>query len=177
MNLSLILGVLLIAAVPAWAQAQSAATGENAQHETISGDQTQSRPPTAATEDAQGEAIRKAAQEEFEAISDDKAQTKTYCDIVKLKDKIKMAQERGDVQKSTEIARQMSELSRKLDPKAAKLMVVRFSDKNLVAKLGLKLDPTLQAAADKLDGLCESAEPEADGREGSEDRSGNADNR
>jgi hypothetical protein len=200
MNLKLIAAILLLAAVPGWAQAQSAVTDENAQHETISGDTTQTKAPNAVTnenaqqatsggdniqtpttdENAQQEAVRQHAQQVYETISNDKVQTQAYCDVVKLNDKIKQASLKGDFTSEVELSNEESGLTKKIDPSAAALLIAKFSDKALMAKLGFKPNETLEATIAKLDGLCGSAEQEPgsaeqepDGQAGSEDRSGN----
>jgi hypothetical protein len=190
MNLNLIAAILLIAAVPGWALAQSAVTDQNAQHETNSGDKTQTNAPSAVTdgdktqtkapsaaseEDVRHEAMSRWAEQGFEAISGDSVQTQNYCDIVKLHDKIKQAYQKGDITSAVEIGKHESKLAQNIDPKAFRLIKAKFSDKDLMAKLGLKPDETMEATIAKLDGLCEQAQQEPDDHTGAEDRSGKSD--
>jgi hypothetical protein len=187
MNLKLLVAILVIAAMPGWVQAQTAVTDEGAQHETLktlsgdnaqsqtkasSGDkvQTQTNAPSAATND-------ESAQQAFETISGDKTQTKTYCDIVKLSDHIKQANQKGDTEASLKMARQMSEVGQSLDPQASRILMAKLSSipyQELVAQLGMKPDPTITTAIDKLDGLCEALQQESDEPAGS-GRSDNTD--
>jgi hypothetical protein len=67
MNLKLIVAILVIAAVPGWAQAQEPNAITNAE-----------------------------AQKVIEIISGDEAKTQTYCDIIKLGDQIEQAEQKED---------------------------------------------------------------------------------
>ncbi|MGA7389262.1 MAG: hypothetical protein WBW99_15250, partial [Pseudolabrys sp.] len=87
----LIVAILVITAVPVCAQAQ---------------------PPN-------GAKVTKAdAQKVLKIISDDKAKTQTYCDIMKLGDEI----EKADEKKADELFQKMDELAKKLGPEYVALM-------------------------------------------------------
>jgi hypothetical protein len=95
MNLKLIVAILVIAAVPVFAQAQ---------------------PPSTAK-------VTKAdAQKVIKIISGDKAKTQTYCDIAKLDDQIDEADEKKDTKRADELYQKKNELTTKLGPEYVALM-------------------------------------------------------
>jgi hypothetical protein len=95
MNLKLIVAILVIAAVPMFAQAQK---------------------PNAAN-------VTKAdAQKVVKMISGDKAKTQTYCDMAKLGDQIEQANEKKETKKADELSQKMDELGKKLGPEYVALM-------------------------------------------------------
>ena len=95
MNLKLIVAILVIAAVPMFAQAQK---------------------PSAAN-------VTKAdAQKVVKMISGDKAKTHTYCDMAKLGDQIEQANEKKETKKADELSQKMDELGKKLGPEYVALM-------------------------------------------------------
>ena len=95
MNLKLIVAILVIAAVPMFAQAQK---------------------PSAAN-------VTKAdAQKVVKMISGDKAKTQTYCDMAKLGEQIEQANEKKDTKKADELSQKMDELGKKLGPEYVALM-------------------------------------------------------
>jgi|SRR5450759_974172 hypothetical protein len=95
MNLKLIVAILVIAAVPMFAQAQK---------------------PSAAN-------VTKAdAQKVVKMISGDKAKTQTYCDMAKLGDQIEQANEKKETKKADELSQKMDELGKKLGPEYVALM-------------------------------------------------------
>jgi len=95
MNLKLIVAILVIAAVPMFAQAQK---------------------PSAAN-------VTKAdAQQVVKMISGDKAKTQTYCDMAKLGDQIEQANEKKETKKADELSQKMDELGKKLGPEYVALM-------------------------------------------------------
>ena len=72
----------------------------------------QAQPPS-------GAKVTKAdAQKVLKIISDDKAKTQTYCDIMKLGDEI----EKADEKKADELFQKMDELAKKLGPEYVALM-------------------------------------------------------
>ena len=95
MNLKLIVGILLIAAVPVVAQ-------------------TQSPSPTKVT--------KAGAQKVIKIISSDKGKTQTYCDIGKLGAQIDEAEQKKDMKKIDELNQKMEELATKLGPEYVALM-------------------------------------------------------
>ena len=95
MNLKLIVAILVIVAVPMFAQAQK---------------------PSAAN-------VTKAdAQQVVKMISGDKAKTQTYCDMAKLGDQIEQANEKKETKKADELSQKMDELGKKLGPEYVALM-------------------------------------------------------
>ena len=95
MNLKLIVAILVIAAVPMFAQAQK---------------------PSAAN-------VTKAdAHQVVKMISGDKAKTQTYCDMAKLGDQIEQANEKKETKKAGELSQKMDELGTKLGPEYVALM-------------------------------------------------------
>ena len=95
MNPKLIVAVFVIAAVPAYAQAQKPSTAK----------------VTAAD-----------VQKVITLISGDKAKTQTYCDIGKLNEQIEEANEKKDIKKTEELSQQIDALGKKLGPEYAALM-------------------------------------------------------
>jgi phage-related minor tail protein len=95
MNPKLIVAVFVIAAVPAYAQAQKPSTAK----------------VTAAD-----------VQKVVTLISGDKAKTQTYCDIGKLNEQIEEANDKKDIKKTEELSQQIDALGEKLGPEYAALM-------------------------------------------------------
>ena len=95
MNLKLIVAILVIAAVPVFAQAQ---------------------PPSTAK-------VTKAdAQKVIKIISGDKAKTQTYCDILNLGVQIEEADQNKDAKKTDELNQKGDELAKKLGAEYIALM-------------------------------------------------------
>ena len=95
MNLKLIVAILVIAALPVFAQAQ---------------------PPSTVK-------VTKAdAQKVIKIISGDKAKTQIYCGIVKLGDQIEQAGEKKDTKKVDELSQKIDELGKRLGPEYVALM-------------------------------------------------------
>ena len=121
MNLKLIVAILVIAAVPMFAQAQK---------------------PSAAN-------VTKAdAQKVVKMISGDKAKTQTYCDMAKLGDQIEQANEKKETKKADELSQKMDELGKKLGPEYVALMV-GLEEIDAESKDGQEIGSTL-VALDKL---------------------------
>jgi hypothetical protein len=122
MNLKLIVAILVIAAVPVRAQAQT---------------------PSAAK-------VTKAdAQKVVEMISGDKAKTETYCDLAKLGAQIDEANEKKDTKKTDELNQKMVELVTKLGPQYTELMDgIQDLDPN--SQEVQEIGSTLEEAAHKL---------------------------
>ena len=120
MNLRLIVAILVIGAVPVYAQAQ---------------------PPSAAK-------VTKAdAQNVLNIISGDKVKTQTYCNIAKLGDQIEEVDPK-DTNKTDELYRKMDELAKKLGPEYGALMD-GLQDVNPNSQLGQEIGSAL-SALDKL---------------------------
>jgi hypothetical protein len=94
MNLKLSVAILVIAAIPAYAQAQK---------------------PSA-------KKVTTDAQKVVKIISSDKARIQTYCDIGKLGDQIEEAEQKKDMKKIDELNQKMDELATKLGPEYVALM-------------------------------------------------------
>ena len=95
MNMKLIVAILIIAAVPVFAQAQ---------------------PPSTAK-------VTKAdAQKVIKIISGDKAKAQTYCQIGKLGEQIEEANDRKDSKTADELSQKMKELENNLGPEYVALM-------------------------------------------------------
>jgi peptidoglycan hydrolase CwlO-like protein len=95
MNLKLIVAILVIAAVPVFAQAQ---------------------PPSTAK-------VTKAdAQKVIKIISGDKAKAQTYCQIGKLCEQIEEANDKKDSKTADELSQKMKELENNLGPEYVALM-------------------------------------------------------
>ena len=121
MNLKLIVAILVIAAVPMFAQAQK---------------------PSAAN-------VTKAdAQKVVKMISGDKAKTQTYCDMAKLGEEIEQANEKKDTKKADELSQKMDELGTKLGPEYVALMD-RLKEIDAESQDGQEIGSTLEAL-DKL---------------------------
>ena len=95
MNRKFIVAILLVTAVPTFAQAQK---------------------PSAA------KATKADAQKVLEIIGGDEAKTQAYCDMVKLGDQMEQANEKRDSKKFDELSLKMDELAKKLGPQYAALM-------------------------------------------------------
>ena len=121
MNLKLIVAILVIAAVPMFAQAQK---------------------PSAAN-------VTKAdAQKVVKMISGDKAKTQTYCDMAKLGEQIEQANEKKETKKADELSQKMDELGTKLGPEYVALMD-RLKEIDAESQDGQEIGSTLEAL-DKL---------------------------
>jgi peptidoglycan hydrolase CwlO-like protein len=95
MNMKLIVAILVIAAVPVFAQAQ---------------------PPSTAK-------VTKAdAQKVIKIISGDKAKAQTYCQIGKLGEQIEEANDKKDSKTADELSQKMKELENNLGPEYVALM-------------------------------------------------------
>jgi hypothetical protein len=94
MKLKLIIAVVVMAAVPLWAQAQPKAPK-----------------PTKAD-----------AQRVIKIVSDDKAKTKIYCDIAKLGEQIEQAEQKKDEKKVDALVQQTEEMGKKIGPEYVALM-------------------------------------------------------
>jgi flagellar biosynthesis/type III secretory pathway M-ring protein FliF/YscJ len=95
MKPKLIIAILVIAAVPVFAQAQ--------------------KPSAAKVTKADAETVVK-------IISGDKAKTRTYCDMVKLGDQIEEADQKKDTKKADELSQKIDELEKQLGPEYVALM-------------------------------------------------------
>ena len=95
MNLRLIVAILVIAAVPVYAQAQKSSAAK----------------------------VTKAdAQRVLKIISGDKAKTQTYCDMNKLGEQIEQANEKNDNKMVNELSEKLEALGEKLGPEYTALM-------------------------------------------------------
>jgi hypothetical protein len=95
MDPKLIVAILVITAMPVYAQAQK---------------------PSAAT------VTKTDVQKVVRLISGDKAKTQTYCDIGKLNEQMAEADETKDTKKLDELSQQIDALGKKLGPEYAALM-------------------------------------------------------
>ena len=95
MDLKLIVGILLIAAVPAVAQTQKPSVTK---------------------------VTKAGAQKVIKTISSDKGKNQTYCDIGKLGAQIDEAEQKKDMKKIDELNQKMEELATKLGPEYVALM-------------------------------------------------------
>jgi 5'-3' exonuclease len=95
MNLRLIVAILVIAAVPVFARAQS---------------------PSAA------KVTRADVQKVVKIISGDKAKAQTYCDMANLGDQIEEANDKKDSKTADELSQKMKELENNLGPEYVALM-------------------------------------------------------
>ncbi len=120
MNLKLIVAILVIATMPAYAQPKK---------------------PSATN-------VTTDAQKVVKIISGDKARTQTYCDIGKLGDQIEDAEQKKDMNKIDELNKKMDELATKLGPEYAALMS-RLQDIDPNSKEALEIGSGLEAL-DKL---------------------------
>jgi hypothetical protein len=115
MNLKLIVAILVIAAVPVCAQAQSAAKVTKAD-----------------------------VQKVVKIISGDKAKTQTYCNIGKLGAQIDEADQNKDAKKADELSQKMDELAKQLGPEYVALMD-GLQDIDPESKDGQEISSVLQA--------------------------------
>ena len=117
MNLRLIVTILVIAAAPVCAQAQT---------------------PTPAT-------VTKAdAQKVLRIISSDKAKTRIYCQMAKLGDQMEQANETGDSKKFDALFQKMYELGKQLGREYAAL-VDGLQDIDPQSEVGREISSTLDA--------------------------------
>jgi len=120
MKLTSIAAILLLAAVPAYAQPAKT---------------------TAKVTKADAEKVVK-------AISADKAKTQTYCDMAKLGEQIDLADQKKDQKKVDELSKQMDAMSQKLGPEYVTLMT-RMQDMDPNSKDGKDINATMEGL-DKL---------------------------
>jgi hypothetical protein len=121
MNRKFIVAILLVAAVPAFAQAQK---------------------PSAAK-------VTKAdAQNVLKIISGDKAKTQTYCDMTKLGEQIEQANEKKDNKMVNELSQKLVALEEKLGPEYNALMD-GLQDIDPESQVGQEIDSVL-SGFDKL---------------------------
>ena len=121
MNRKFIVAILLVAAVPAFAQAQK---------------------PSAAK-------VTKAdAQNVLKIISGDKAKTQTYCDMTKLGEQIEQANEKKDNKMVNELSQKLVALEEKLGPEYNALMD-GLQDIDPESQVGQEIDSVL-SGLDKL---------------------------
>jgi hypothetical protein len=128
MNLKLIVAILVIVAMPAYAQPKK---------------------PSAPPKKPSATNVTTDAQKVVKIISGDKARTQTYCDIGKLGDQIEEAEQKKDMNKIDELNKKMDELATKLGPEYAALMS-RLQDIDPNSKEALEIGSALEA----LDKLC-----------------------
>lgn len=128
MNLKLIIAILVIVAMPAYAQPKK---------------------PSAPPKKPSATNVTTDAQKVVKIISGDKARTQTYCDIGKLGDQIEDAEQKKDMNKIDELNKKMDELATKLGPEYAALMS-RLQDIDPNSKEALEIGSGLEA----LDKLC-----------------------
>ena len=119
MNLKLIVAILIIATVPAKAQTPNNAT-----------------------------LTKSHAQKVFKIISEDKAKTRTYCDMAKLFGQIE-ADGKKDTKKTDMLYRKLNELAKKLGPEYAAL-ISRLPNIDRNSQDGQEISSTFEA----LDKLC-----------------------
>ncbi len=94
MNRTLFVVILVVAAIPKYAQAQQ---------------------PSAAK-------LKADAQNVVKIISDDEVKTKTYCEIAELSDQADEAAEQQDTKKADELSQKMNQLAGKLGPEYVALI-------------------------------------------------------
>lgn len=99
MNLKLVVAISVLAAMPAFGQAQKGGPPPNVPR------------PTKAD-----------VQKVVQAISGDKAKTQTYCDLSKLNQQMATLDEKKDAKKLQSLGQQADDLAEKLGPDYAKLM-------------------------------------------------------
>jgi hypothetical protein len=86
------------------------------------------------------------AQKVVEIISDDKAKTQAFCDIIKLGDQAVEAGQKNDMKKVEELNQKMEELATKLGPEYAAFMnTLQDADPNSAD--GQEIDLTIQGLA------------------------------
>ena len=121
MNPKLIVAILVSAAVPVCAHAQSSGAAK----------------------------VSKAdVQKVLKIIGGDKAKTQTYCDIAELDDQIDKADEKNDTERADELFRKRAELATTLGPEYAALMD-GLQDVNPNSQIGEEIGSVL-SALDKL---------------------------
>ena len=120
MKLTSIAAILLLAAVPAYAQ------------------------PAKTT----AKATKADAEKVVKAISADKAKTQTYCDMGKLGEQIDEADKKKDQKKVEELSKQMDAMSQKLGPEYVTLMT-RMQDMDPNSKDGKDVNAAMEGL-DKL---------------------------
>ena len=120
MNLKLIVAILIIATVPAKAQTPNNAT-----------------------------LTKSHAQKVFKIISEDKAKTRTYCDMAKLFGQIEEADGKKDTPKTGILYRKLNELAKKLGPEYAAL-ISRLPNIDRNSQDGQEISSNFEA----LDKLC-----------------------
>ena len=103
MNRLLIIGILLVMAVPLYAQAQQ---------------------PDAAK-------LKADAQKVVSVISGDKAKTQTYCQIAKISEQIDQAAQEKDMKKAEELVQKINELEKQLGPEYLALVDALFNNNNM----------------------------------------------
>ena len=116
MNLRLIVTILVIAAAPVWAQAQS---------------------PTPKVTKAD-------AQKVLKIISSNKAKTRIYCEMAKIGHQMEQANETGDAKKFDALFQEMYELGKKLGPEYAAL-IDGLQDIDPESEVGQEISSTLDA--------------------------------
>ena len=121
MNRKFIVAILLVAAVPAFAQAQ--------------------KPSVAKVTKAD-------AQNVLKIISGDKAKTQTYCDMTKLGEQIEQANEKKDNKMVNELSQKLVALEEKLGPEYNALMD-GLQDIDPESQAGQEIDSVL-SGLDKL---------------------------
>ena len=115
MNLKLIVAILVIAAVPVYAQAQKSSAAK----------------------------VTKAdAQRVLKIISGDKAKTQTYCDMNKLGEQIEQANEKNDNKMVNELSEKLEALGEKLGPEYTALMD-GLPDIDLDSEVGQEIESVL----------------------------------
>ena len=115
MNLKLIVAILVIAAVPVYAQAQKSSVAK----------------------------VTKAdAQRVLKIISSDKAKIQTYCDMNKLGEQIEQANEKNDNKMVNELSEKLEALGEKLGPEYTALMD-GLPDIDLDSEVGQEIESVL----------------------------------
>ena len=100
---------------------------------------------------AQSAVTNEDAQQLVDTISGDQDKTQTYCDIVKLRDQIGQADQRGG--STDELNQQMGKLDEKLGPEWS-AFVTAYRDVELNTRAGLETAVTVQTTIDALNKLC-----------------------
>jgi hypothetical protein len=95
MNVKVVVAILLIAAVPVYAQAQKPSAARVSKHD---------------------------AQKVAAIISDDKVKTQTYCDIQELGEQMERAYEKRDIKLVDELFQKIDTLEKALGPEYAALL-------------------------------------------------------
>ena len=94
-------------------------------------------------------ATKSHAQKVFKIISEDKAKTRTYCDMAKLFGQIEEADGKKDTPKAGILYRKLNELAKKLGPEYAAL-ISRLPNVDRNSQDGQEISSTFEA----LDKLC-----------------------